>query len=431
MSKPNIIFINSHDTGRYLGTYGKSVETPEIDDLASDGIQFNQFFCSQPQCSPSRGSVMTGMYGHNHGMMGLAHMGHSIHEDCATLPKELNKVGYHTALFGMFHESVNGELDPEKLGYQDYTEVPGNFARDVTDRFVDFLKMYDGEKPFYASVGFEETHRPFDQYEPVDPDTVDIPEYLPDTPEVREDFARFYRSVMDMDEAIGRIKRAVEENGLQENTIIIYTTDHGLAFPRAKGTLYDSGLETAFIIKFPDGMVTQGYQADQMLCNIDILPTILELVGGDVPEGFDGVSFWPLLKGETEEGRESFFAEMTWHDQYHPMRGIRTNDYKYIRNFGDGPKVYMPYDIHSSPSGRVVREDYYVPNVKEELYDLREDPHELHNVAGDGAYAEVLVDLRERVERWMKETDDPILEGPVPGYEADEWKEAEDNPFIK
>ncbi|GEN46613.1 sulfatase family protein [Alkalibacillus haloalkaliphilus] len=430
MQRPNIVFIISHDTGRYLGTYGRNVETPEIDELASEGIQFNQYFCSQPQCSPSRGSIMTGRYGHNHGMMGLAHMGHSIYEQLETIPSELNKIGYRTSLIGLYHESVNDEFDPYKLGYQNYQQVPGNWATDVTDHFVDFLKeenKRDDDSPFYVSLGFEETHRPFDDYEPVDLDEVVLPDYLPDTEEVRKDFAQFYRSGMDMDDAVGRIKRAIKEQGFDDNTIIIFTTDHGIAFPRAKGTLYDSGLETAFLMKFPEGMYEQGYQSDALLCNVDLMPTIFDLVDCKVPEGVDGVSFLPLIEGEVEQTRDHFFAEMTWHDKYHPMRGVRTQKYKYIRNFEDGPKVYMPYDLHTSLTGEVVRDEYYVPNVDEELYDLEADPAELNNIASDEAYREVVADLRAKVDQWMEASDDPLLKGRVPGYEAEEWETVDDD----
>ncbi|MUK89425.1 sulfatase-like hydrolase/transferase [Ornithinibacillus sp. L9] len=426
MDKPNILMIISHDTGRYLGAYDHNVETPELNELAENGVRFDNYFCSQPQCSPSRGSILTGMYGHNHGMLGLAHMGHSMNKDVDTIPSEMNKAGYDTYLFGFFHESIDGQLDGEKLGYQHVVEVPGNAAKNVTDKVEAFLEersKSSNHSPFYASVGFEETHRPFDDFEPVPLESVEVPPYLPDTKKVREDLAYFYGSIKELDRNVGRIKKSLEENGLADNTLLIYTTDHGIAFPRAKGTLFDAGLETALIMRLPKGMNNGGRVHDELLCNIDLLPTLVEIAGGNIPEGIDGASFLPLLKEDSFDGRESFFCELSWHDRYHPMRGIRTTKYKYIRNFEDGPKVYLPFDIHESLSGQDVREGYYVSNSEEELYDLEKDPLEEHNLADDENYKQVLLDLRSKVEKWMKDSNDPLLEGPIPGVEATEWKE--------
>ncbi|MFD1030099.1 sulfatase family protein [Metaplanococcus flavidus] len=427
--KLNILMVISHDTGRHLGSYGKKVETPELDKIAEEGIQLDNYFCSQPQCSPSRGSILTGKYGHNHGLMGLTHLGHTMKKGVKTIPSELKTIGYDTWLFGFFHESIDGVYEGGKLGYEHVVEVPGNAASKVTDELEEFLKERSASKneaPFYASVGFEETHRPFDGFEPDPIDSVEVPPYLPDTKEVREDIAFFQGSVKELDRSVGRITKMLDAAGLAENTVLIYTTDHGIAFPRAKGTLLDAGLETALLIRFPKGMVREGSRKDALLCNIDLLPTLLEIAGGQVPEGIDGRSFLPLLKEEEYTERDHFFCELTWHDRYHPMRGIRTHDFKYIRNFEDGPKVYLPYDIYTSLSGKVVRDDYAVPNSKEELYDLKADPLEETNLANNKSHHTKLVELRERVMAWMKETQDPLLKGPVPGVEAEEWQQQHD-----
>lgn len=429
MEKLNILMVISHDTGRHLGTYGRKVETPELDKIAEEGVQFDNYFCSQPQCSPSRGSILTGKYGHNHGLMGLTHLGHTMKSDVKTIPSEMKKAGYDTSLFGFFHESIDGVYEGEKLGYDHVVTVPGNAAEKVTDQLESFLKertASQNEKPFYASVGFEETHRPFDTFEPDPIDSVEVPPYLPDTKKVREDIALFQGSVKELDRSVGRIKKLLDDTGLADNTVLIYTTDHGIAFPRAKGTLLDAGLETALLIRFPKGMMKEGHRQDELLCNIDLMPTLLEMAGGEVPEDIDGYSFLPLLEQQDYMERDHFFCELTWHDRYHPMRGIRTKDYKYIRNFEDGPKVYLPYDLYTSLSGEEVREEYSVPNSKEELYDLKKDPLEQENLAGDADYEDMLLNLRERVVKWMTETEDPLLKGPVPGTEAEEWAQDRD-----
>ncbi len=424
LEKLNILLVISHDTGRYLSSYGRKVETPELTKISEEGIQFENYFCSQPQCSPSRGSILTGKYGHNHGLMGLTHLGHTMKKGVKTIPSEMKIIGYDTWLFGFFHESIDGVYEGEKLGYDNVIGVPGNAAEKVTDRLEEFLKERSAsrnDKPFYASVGFEETHRPFDDFEPDPIDSVEVPPYLPDTKNVREDVAGFHGSVKELDKAVGRIKKLLDDTGLADNTVLIYTTDHGIAFPRAKGTLLDAGLETALLMKFPEGMMKSGVRQDELLCNIDLMPTLLEIAGGQAPDDIDGYSFLPLLKGEDYEVRDHFFCELTWHDRYHPMRGIRTNEFKYIRNFEDGPKVYLPYDLYTSLSGEVVREGYSVPNSKEELYDLKADPLELVNLADSQKYQNVLIELRKRVSTWMEKTDDPLLNGPVPGVEAEEW----------
>ncbi|MFD1737395.1 sulfatase [Bacillus salitolerans] len=423
INKPNIVYIISHDTGRHIGPYGKKVHTPALNMLADEGIRFDQYFCSQPQCSPSRGSILTGKYSHNHGMMGLAHMGFSMDEANATLPRELSKNGYETHLFGFFHESINGERNAETLGYQHFWKVPGNASEKVTDKFVDFLNNHSSDKPLFLSVGFEETHRPFDLFEEDADENIDIPPYLPDTPEVRKDVAKFQGSVKEMDRAVSRIIDSLKEHNLEENTVVIYTTDHGIAFPRAKGTLKDSGLETSLIMRFPKGFTKSGIVIEELLCNVDLMPTLLDLIGADIPNDIDGKSFLPLLVEKDYEPRDHFFCELTWHDRYHPMRGIRTNRYKYIRNFEDGPKVYLPFDLHESPSGMVVRDQYYVSNEPEELYDLELDPLEENNIIAEDTYQEIAEQLRNRVLIWMKETNDPLLNGPIPGIEADEWED--------
>ncbi|MDF2934827.1 MAG: sulfatase [Paenibacillaceae bacterium] len=459
MDRPNILLMISHDTGRYMGCYGQQVNTPNLNELAAKGVRFDRYFCPAPQCSPSRGSILTGLYPHNHGMNGLAHLGFSIKPEVATLPRELGKQGYESVLIGFSHETID-EPDSRltsstyKLGYEQVLPVPGDRGPDVAERTVAFLREKADEaaerraasggpssgmkgeatqhRPFFASVGFFETHRSFDEYhhEADAPELSPPPPYLPDTPAVREDFALLHGSVKVLDQAVGQILQGLRETGLDSSTLVIYTTDHGIAFPRAKGTLMDAGLETALILYAP-GLAEGGHAVTQLLCNVDLMPTLLELAGAPLPAGLDGRSFLPVLRNSEDEEtitvRDHFFAELTWHDRYHPMRGIRTERFKYIRNLEDGPAVYLPLDIHRSLSGLAVRESYYSPNVPEELYDLLHDPLEEHNLAGDPAWEDTLAELRQRVTAWMERTGDPLLQGPVAGVEAPEWQEQVDN----
>ena len=439
MTQPNILLLISHDTGRYLGCYGKEVATPAIDRIASEGVRFDNYYCPAPQCSPSRGSILTGRYPQRHGMIGLSHLGFSINPAVTTLPMSLAEAGYETALIGFSHETIGEEggdrtSSGAKLGYETVLPVPGDRAGDVAAKTVGFLQDRasggeKGKRPFFASVGFFETHREFDEYGPLaDPaDEIVPPPYLPDTPAVREELALLHGSAKALDAGIERIIGELDRLGLSEDTLVIYTTDHGIAFPRAKGTLLDAGLETALLMRQP-GMLQAGQVVDDLLCNVDLMPTLLEAAGAQGPEGLDGVSFLPLLREQqAEPPRDHFFAELSWHDQYHPMRAIRTNGFKYIHNFENGPAVYLPLDIHQSPSGIEVRDQYYEPNVPEELYDLNKDPLEQHNLAGNPQYQETLEMLREQVERWMDRTDDRLLQGKIPGLMAPEWQEQIDN----
>lgn len=429
--KPNIVMMISHDSGRKFENYGYRVATPNITALANAGVQFDNYYCPAPQCSPSRSSILTGLYPHNNGMMGLAHLGFCISPGITTLPDELRKNGYYTVLAGLSHETINTAppvaervfSSTTALGYDDYIPVPGERAPEVADRVVEFLTAHRHDaRPFYLNVGFFETHRDFDEYQSVadDPQAVEVFDFLPDVSAVREDIALFNGSLKVLDYAVGRICAALDNTGLRDNTIVVFTTDHGVAFPLAKGALKTAGLETALIIALPGKSALTG-RRQALLCNIDLMPTLLELVGASCPPQLDGKSFAALLQTSCDEGRDAFFTELTWHDRYHPMRGVRTRDYSYVKNFADGPQVYVPVDAHLSPSGQAVRDRLYVPNVAEELYDLARDPLETHNLIEHPDYQAVATALREKVAAWMHETNDPLLNGPVPGTGSTRW----------
>lgn len=433
--KQNILMMISHDSGRMFSNYGYKVDTPHFDSLAKNSTQFDNFYCSAPQCSPSRGSILTGKYPHNNGLIGLAHLGFSINSENTTLPKELSKAGYESVLIGLSHETIHEPPEIKdlvfssttKLGYDKYISVEGDRAPKVADTVINFLKKRDSDNPFYLNVGFFETHREFDEYEPYADnfEEVEVFDFLKDDEGIREDISLFNGSLKVLDSSVGKIVDFIENSHYKDNTIIIFTTDHGVAFPGAKGTLKESGLGTALVISIP-GSEQNNKKKKALLCNVDLMPTILELVDIPVPKNIDGESFAALLYTEKDTGREEFFTELTWHDNYHPMRGIRTKLYSYVRNFEDGPKVYMPLDAHLSPSGKSMRDQLYVPNESEELYDLTKDPQESTNLINDDEYKKIAIELRGKVKKWMKETNDPLLKGPVTGYKEPAWnKEAE------
>ena len=404
-SKPNIVLIHGHDVGRYLGAYGRRVSTPRLDALSAEGVRFTRAFCPAPQCSPSRASMMTGRYPHRNGMMGLAHLDWELNDPREALPHRLKEAGYATYLFGEQHEASRGEI----LGYDHCfgTEWP-QLARVVAPAFADYLDKID--EPFFASVGFFEAHRPFDHpgYDDDDPATVEIFPYLPDTPEVRRDIAALNGRVKALDEGVGVVLDALERHNLRDKTLVVFTTDHGLAFPRAKGTLYDAGLEVALFMAWP-GVIPAGQVRHELLCNVDLAPTLLSLAGVEPAQDLDGRSFLELLTGDAGPVRDHFMCEMTWHDRYAPVRGIRTERWKYIRHYADAADLYLSADVEQSPSGRAYRERVPLTRTSEELYDLARDPNEIDNLVREAEHADILDELRRRLDDWMRATNDPLL----------------------
>jgi N-sulfoglucosamine sulfohydrolase len=436
--RPNVVLLHCHDLGRHLGCYGRGVDTPRIDALAEEGACFENHFTTAPQCSPSRASLFTGRHPHVNGLMGLAHGGWELHEDERVIPQYLSEAGYETHLFGLQHLTEY----PDRLGYDD-THSEGvltpnvspaihevDRAREVSERFAEVLSEGGLSEPFFASVGFFECHRiedddgtfvfADDRYEPDDPETVQPLPYLPNTAPVRRDVAEMHGMIHHIDDGVGGVLDAIAEAGIEQETLVLFTTEHGLAMPRAKGTPYDPGVEGVLLLRYPP-LTGSGTRHSELVSNVDVLPTLLELLGEPIPDRIEGRSFLPLLRGAGYDERTELFAEMTWHDTYNPFRAVRTARYKYVRNFWHLPEVYMSNDAKHSPAGHAVIETFDRPvQPYEQLYDLEVDPDERENVADEGEYEEVRADLERRLREWMETTDDPLLEGPVPPGDFDE-----------
>jgi arylsulfatase A-like enzyme len=270
-------------------------------------------------------------------------------------------------------------------------------------------------EPWFLSVGFFETHRSW--FEPTSMrDTLYslTPPNLPDTPAVREDVAAFKSSARSLDQGVGRVLNALHAAGMVDNTLIVFTTDHGLAFPGAKGSLYDRGTGVMLILRGPGGFLG-GKVVDELVSQIDLYPTICELAGVDTPAFAQGCSLLPLMSGEEPGARDAVFTELTYHAAYDPQRAIRTPRWKYVRHFDDYPRPVLP-NIDDSPSKDVFVEAGFGdrPVPREELFDLLLDPEEGHNLAADPAFEHVRAELWERLERQMRDSEDPLLDGPVP-----------------
>ncbi|WP_020575033.1 sulfatase [Actinopolymorpha alba] len=418
--RPNIVLVHWHDLGTHLGTYGvPGVPSLAVDQLAAEGVRFDQAFCATPLCSPARSALMTGRYPHSNGIIGLQHRGWEYADGVETLPMHLRRLGYHSANFGMQHESAN----PERLGYDEVhdardPETGWQRADTVVDEAAAWLRAPERrQEPFLAVVGFFEVHRPYPEelYPPDDPDQVAVPAFLPDNAHTRADLAAFQGSIRVADRATGRLIQTLRDEGLLERTWIVFTTDHGMAFPGGKSTLYDPGIRISLIMRPPDdGAAYRREATDRLAAHVDVLPTLLELGGGKVPDEIQGISHAAWLRGGDEPGRAEVFAEKTYHDAYDPMRAVRTGRWKYIRNAEPGPRLVLPQDIEASPTRAGMGDDHLAPRPDVELYDLSEDPWERRNLAGTPGLASVEGELATTLERWQQETGDPLLAGPIP-----------------
>lgn len=408
MPRPNILYIHSHDTGRWVQPYGFQVPTPNIQMLADQGVLFREAFCAAPTCSGSRASLLTGLYCHNNGMLGLAHRGWKLNDYRQHWVHTLREVGYRSILIGEQHIS----LDPGVIGYDEVVPVGQNNASYVAPLTIQTLREAPAE-PWFMSVGFFETHREFAAPTSVR-DTLysQPPANLPDTLVTRRDMAEFKASARSLDQGIGAVLHALHDFGLVENTVVICTTDHGIAFPGAKATLYDRGTGVMMIVRgpgFPPGRVV-----DAPVSHLDVYPTLCDLSGAEHPDWLQGTSLMPLVRGEVDRLHDAIFSETTYHAAYQPHRAIRTERWKYIRRFDEYPHPVLANCDDSGTKELLVEAGWGAQEVPEEqLYDLVLDPQEGQNLAGDPARAGVVAELRERLEAWMRDTEDPLLDGPI------------------
>jgi N-sulfoglucosamine sulfohydrolase len=425
---PNILYIHSHDTGRVVQPYGFQVPTPNIQLLADQGVLFREAFCAAPTCSGSRASLLTGLYCHNNGMLGLAHRGWELNDYGQHWVHTLREAGYHSTLIGEQHISV----DPGVIGYDELVEVDSNHAEYVAPLTIQALREAP-EEPWFMSVGFFETHRDFFAPTSVRDTLYSLPPgNLPDVPATRRDFAAFKASARSLDQGIGAVLHALHDFGLVDNTLVLCTTDHGIAFPGAKATLSDRGIGVLMIVRGPG--FSGGKVIDAPVSHLDVFPTLCELAATPAPVWLQGESLMPLVRGEVDSLHEAIFAETTFHAAYQPHRAVRTERWKYIRRFDDYDHPVLA-NCDDSESKDVWVEAGWGEKVvpREQLYDLVLDPAEGENLAADPASGEVLEEMRARLDAWMRETEDPLLDGTVtapPGARVNEqWQLSADEPL--
>ena len=414
---PNILYLNSHDTGRVTGAMGHAVDTPNMRRLAADGVLLRNCHCAGPTCSPSRAALITGMVPHSCGMLGLAHRGWSLKDPSWTLPSHLQDHGYATAAWNMpsNHCSRTGHADQAAIAKE---HGYGAFLGSRLEDLVAWVGKPPTAQPWFLSASFTLTHRigrgfttPPDQAA-YDPRYTLPPAVLADTAEVRADWAHFLADVTEWDRQLGLVLDALDASGQADNTIVIVTTDHGVPFPGLKCNPTVHGTGVLCILRGPGGL-RGGLAVDQLVSQIDLFPTLCGIAGLPVPERVQGVDLRPTLVGKPV--RDQLTAEVTYHAAYEPWRALRTDRHLYVRRFGERRRP-VPPNCDSSPSRDLWLDAGWrlLDLPDEELYDSVLDPQERRNLIADPQHAAVARELRARLDRWMAETDDPLLRGPVP-----------------
>lgn len=427
---PNVVLVTADDLGQYLGVYGdRLARTPQLDALAADSVRFNRAYVTQASCSPSRSSILTGLYPHQNGQIGLANDATPYQMDSGvrTLPQMLGDAGYRTGILGKLHVEPVSSFPFDV----DETNLKGN--RDVAlfaDRARQFIS--GGSDPFFLMVNYADPHTKFQtQVEglpanPHPPDSVPSLRFQQiDTPEVRE-HARGYRNgIARLDAGIGMLLSVLGSAGKLDNTLLIFIGDHGAPMVRGKTSSYEAGVKVPFLVRFPGHQDTGRVRTHKMVSTVDIVPTILDATDTAGPGGLPGRSLLPLLgatPGSQLPWRPTLVTEYFAHhdpDRPYPRRAIRGDRFKYIANLDGGkpnPLIGIDGDMAyrdsrspqyiDTPQGRAMTR-FANPPAKE-LYDLEEDPYEFRNLAGAAEHRAELERLQSSLDQWQAATADPL-----------------------
>ena len=430
--RPNIVLIIADDMNwDDCGAYGHpSIKTPNIDRLAREGMRFDHAYVTASSCSPSRSSIIMGRYPHN---TGAEQLHWSVPEGSPTFVEQLKANGYFTAAAGKWHlgEHIRHHFDvineANKAGFQLPTgtekEPPKMIADEPSgcEQWIATLQSRPKDRPFFMWLAALDPHRAYEPdilETPHQTSDVIVPPYLPDVPAVREDLRQYYDEIGRLDAYVGQVVAELEAQGVAENTIVVFISDNGRPFPRDKTSLYEGGIKTPWIVKWP-ALVTPGTVSKSLVSTVDLAPTFTELAGIEPPADFVGTSFLPVLKDPEAETRTYVFGEDHWHDYEDHARAVLNRQWKLIRN--DYP------DLPATPSADAGRSLTYramlqlreqnqltavqlscfqAPRPAYELFDLQQDPHELHNLASDTAYADIKEQLLRVLADWSARTDD-------------------------
>jgi arylsulfatase A-like enzyme len=413
---PNIIFIIGDDISwDDIGAYGNTkIKTPNLDKLARNGLKFNNMYLTASSCSPSRTSILTGRYPHN---TGAAELHSPLPAHLKFFPEQLRQKGYFSALVGKWHEGPATKRAYDTLLVDKKANGEGGELQ-----WVNLLKARPKNKPFFFWLAAYDAHRPWSaktegpQHDPAK--DIIVPPTLVDTKETRQDLAFYYNEISRLDHYVGELEKELERQGIADNTLIIFTADNGRPFPGSKTRLYDAGVKTPFIVKWPKG-IKAGIVSESLVSAIDIAPTLLELAGVKPAETVQGKSFAKLFGTPDQEFRKYVFAEHNWHDYAAYERSVRTKDFLYVINkrteFDNGG----PIDANQSASAKALKatkakgkltllqsDAFLTPRPAEEFFDNFKDPLQSRNEIANKTYAAPIAELRKVLKQWQDETGD-------------------------
>jgi N-sulfoglucosamine sulfohydrolase len=434
----NVVLIVADDLGRDLGCYGnKVINTPNLDQLASDGTLFTHAFCTTASCSPSRSVILSGMYNHANGQYGLQHAAHHFtsFDRLKTLSARLAEAGYRTARIGKFH------VAPDET-YPFDEALPGDSrncaamaeacraligADDKRPFFLYFCTTDPhrsgkfGPPPYKPNLFGNEGKHPGIEEQSYDPATVIVPPFLPDTPTCRAELAQYCQAVSRVDQGVGRLFELLKQSGHWDDTLVIFTSDNGIPFPGAKTTTYEPGLRLPCLVRNPY-ISQRGIRSQAMVSWIDIAPTILNFAGAPA-SGMHGRSFLNILGQEQPQGWDEIFASHTFHEvtMYYPVRVVRGRRWKLSWNLAHPLPFPFASDLYGSATWQEALAKgndsrygkrtiaSYVHRPEFELYDLEQDPNELANLANDPKHADTLNELKAKIKQMQTRTKDPWL----------------------
>lgn len=374
MKKINIVLIHTHDTGRYISPYGYNAKTTNIQKIANLGSVYRNFFTAAPTCSPSRSALMTGLYPHQNGMFGLAHRGSRLHDYEGHLSNFLKSQNFETALFGIQHEINKKNLD--ELGYKKSFCTNTNDSNKISSTASKWIKNYNHKNPFFISVGFFDTHREYVKQisKNFNPNWIRPPELFIDNKEMREDMARFYSSLEKIDNGVGKIFTTLKEKKLLNNTLLLLTTDHGIAWPGMKCNLNDHGTGI-FLIAYLKNVFDGGIVYDDLTSNVDIFSTICKVLNLKNPKNLS--SFILPNKKYKGKKRKYVFSEINIHTSIEPSRSIRSKRFKLIKRLNNRRKLNLSNIDESYSKSFLLKHGLRnFKKDKEEFYDLYLDPLE-------------------------------------------------------
>jgi len=459
-SRPNIILVVADDHGREaLGCYGNRViKTPHLDQLAAEGTRFENAFCTTASCSPSRSVLLTGLHNHANGMYGLEHREHGFRarDTVRALPVLLERAGYRTARIGKYHVAPEPVFHFQQVLKAGATNSPATIGRSPV-AMADLCRPLFAESsgnPFFLYFAVDDPHRsnavardgspvfdtqtgrgivqpnPFGNrpsgypgVTPVvyDPAKVVVPPFLPDTPTCRAELAQYYQSISRVDQGVGQLVRHLKETNQYDNTLIIYLSDNGVAFPGAKTTLYEPGMRLPCLVKLPKAQQTRpGSVQNALVSWVDITPTLLDFAGVDSPAlNRQGRSFRALIEQENVTGWDEVYASHTLHEvtMYYPMRVLRERRYKLIFNIAYPLKFPMALDLKRSATWQDVEKrdvrqygkrtvNAFLHRPRFELYDLEKDPNESRNLANDPSHKATLERMQRKLRQFQEQTRD-------------------------